>query len=58
MHRMGHGSMRAALRYQHVTSERDREIAKEPSRRARAARKKAKKKTKKQPDDEAEADAA
>jgi integrase len=27
MHRMGHASMRAALIYQHVTSERDREIA-------------------------------
>lgn len=27
MHRMGHGSMRAALRYQHATSERDRQIA-------------------------------
>ena len=27
MHRMGHASMRAALIYQHATSERDREIA-------------------------------
>ena len=27
MHRMGHGSMRAALIYQHATNERDREIA-------------------------------
>jgi len=27
MHRMGHGSMRAALIYQHATSERGREIA-------------------------------
>jgi integrase len=27
MHRMGHGSMRAALIYQHATSDRDREIA-------------------------------
>jgi len=27
MHRMGHSSMRAALIYQHATSERDREIA-------------------------------
>ncbi len=27
MHRMGHGSMRAALIYQHVTSDRDRSIA-------------------------------
>ncbi|WP_433288885.1 tyrosine-type recombinase/integrase [Pseudonocardia sp. CA-142604] len=27
MHRMGHGSMRAALIYQHATRERDRQIA-------------------------------
>jgi len=27
MHRMGHGSMRAALIYQHATNERDRQIA-------------------------------
>ena len=27
MHRMGHGSMRAALIYQHVTNARDRSIA-------------------------------
>ncbi|NYF54734.1 integrase [Micromonospora purpureochromogenes] len=27
MHRMGHATMRAALIYQHATSERDREIA-------------------------------
>jgi hypothetical protein len=27
MHRMGHGSMRAALIYQHATSDRDRQIA-------------------------------
>lgn len=27
MHRMGHSSMRAALIYQHATSERDKEIA-------------------------------
>ena len=27
MHRMGHASLRAALIYQHATSERDREIA-------------------------------
>ena len=27
MHRMGHASMRAALIYQHATSERDKEIA-------------------------------
>lgn len=42
MHRMGHGSMRAALIYQHATSERDREIATELSRRATDARKKGK----------------
>jgi hypothetical protein len=41
MHRMGHASMRAALIYQHATSERDREIATELSRRAIAAREKA-----------------
>jgi hypothetical protein len=45
---MGHGSMRAALIYQHATSERDREIADELSRRALAAQKKAKKKARKQ----------
>jgi hypothetical protein len=27
MHRMGHGSMRAALVYQHATTDRDRAIA-------------------------------
>jgi integrase len=27
MHRMGHATLRAALIYQHATSERDREIA-------------------------------
>jgi integrase len=27
MHRMGHGTMRVALIYQHATGERDREIA-------------------------------
>jgi hypothetical protein len=27
MHRMGHGSMRAALIYQHATTDRDRQIA-------------------------------
>lgn len=27
MHRMGHGSMRAAMIYQHASSERDRQIA-------------------------------
>jgi integrase len=51
MHRMGHGSMRAALIYQHATSERDQEIAKALSRRARVARKKAKKKRKQEPDE-------
>ena len=49
MHRMGHGSMRAALIYQHATSERDQEIAAELSRRASAVRKMAKKKTGKKP---------
>jgi integrase len=33
MHRMGHASMRAALIYQHATSERDREIAESMDRR-------------------------
>ena len=33
MHRMGHSSMRAALIYQHATSERDREIAENIDRR-------------------------
>jgi integrase len=54
MHRMGHGTMRAALIYQHATSERDQEIARALSRRARAARKKAKK----EPDDQADEGAA
>jgi integrase len=58
MHRMGHGSMRAALIYQHATSERDQEIARAVSRRARAAREKAKKKTKKDTDDEPDEGAA
>jgi integrase len=49
MHRMGHGSMRAALIYQHATADRDREIAAELSRRASAVRKKSKKDTRKQP---------
>jgi integrase len=40
MHRMGHGTTRAALIYQHATSDRDLEIAKEVSRRAVAARQK------------------
>ncbi|MBB5957706.1 integrase [Saccharothrix tamanrassetensis] len=40
MHRMGHGSMRAALIYQHATSERDREIAGKLSKRVKAARRK------------------
>lgn len=56
MHRMGHGSMRAALIYQHATSERDHEIAQALSRRARAARDKAEKKTQKKPDDQGEDD--
>ncbi len=38
MHRMGHGSTRAALIYQHATQDRELEIAKEVSRRAMAAR--------------------
>jgi len=42
MHRMGHASTRAALIYQHATSDRDLEIAKELSRRAMAARAKPK----------------
>lgn len=58
MHRMGHGSMRAALIYQHATSERDQEIAKAVSRRARLARKKAKKKAKDKGDDQGEDGAA
>ncbi|MGC1211211.1 MAG: site-specific integrase [Micromonospora sp.] len=33
MHRMGHGTMRAALIYQHATNERDREIARAMDRR-------------------------
>ncbi len=37
MHRMGHGSMRAALIYQHATSERDREIADKLSERVKAS---------------------
>ncbi|WP_235921585.1 tyrosine-type recombinase/integrase [Lentzea tibetensis] len=37
MHRMGHGSMRAALIYQHATSERDKEIADSLSARVEAA---------------------
>jgi integrase len=37
MHRMGHGSMRAALIYQHATSERDKEIADSLSARIEAA---------------------
>jgi integrase len=49
MHRMGHGSMRAALIYQHATSERDQEIAAELSRRAAAARKKSKQDSRKKP---------
>ena len=41
MHRMGHGSARAALIYQHATSDRNLEIAAKLSRRAMAAREKA-----------------
>jgi integrase len=37
MHRMGHSSMRAALIYQHATSERDREIASGMDKRIAAA---------------------
>ncbi|WP_446211016.1 hypothetical protein [Micromonospora sp. IBSANI012] len=33
MHRMGHATLRAALIYQHATSERDREIAQAMDRR-------------------------
>ncbi len=33
MHRMGHATMRAALIYQHATSERDHEIARTMDRR-------------------------
>jgi hypothetical protein len=40
MHRMGHASIRAALIYQHATSDRDLEIAKELSWLAIAAREK------------------
>lgn len=43
MHRMGHGSVRAALIYQHATADRDLEIARELSSRAKQARKRAKK---------------
>lgn len=58
MHRMGHGSMRAALIYQHATSERDQEIAAELSRRASAARKKALKQPKKRGQEPDDGDAA
>ncbi|HEV7649141.1 MAG TPA: hypothetical protein VGP26_13365 [Actinophytocola sp.] len=57
MHRIGHGSMRAALIYQHAASEWDQEIAKAVSPRARAARKRAKKKAKDKADDQGEDDA-
>jgi integrase len=46
MHRMGHASMRAALIYQHATSERDREIASAMDRRIAKAGEKAKGKKK------------
>jgi integrase len=39
MRRMGHSTVRAAMRYQHSTDRRDREIAAEMSRRAGAAKK-------------------
>lgn len=54
MHRMGHGSSRAALIYQHATSDRDLEIAAEVSRRAMAARQKAEKVAKDEADDQGE----
>lgn len=38
MRRMGHSTVRAAMRYQHSTDQRDRQIAAEMSRRADAAR--------------------
>jgi integrase len=38
MRRMGHGTVRAAMRYQHSTDRRDRDIAAEMSRRAHVAR--------------------
>jgi integrase len=38
MRRMGHSTVRAAMRYQHSTDRRDREIAAEMSRRADAAK--------------------
>ena len=37
MHRMGHSTVRAAMRYQHATDRRDRDIAAEMSRRATQA---------------------
>jgi hypothetical protein len=37
MRRMGHSTVRAAMRYQHSTDRRDREIAAEMSRRAALA---------------------
>lgn len=52
MHRMGHGTTRAALIYQHATSERDLEIAAELSRRAQAAREKAQQDAQRKPHDE------
>lgn len=54
MHRMGHGSARAALIYQHATSDRDLEIAKELSRRALVAREKAEQDAKDEADDQGE----
>ncbi|HET9142547.1 tyrosine-type recombinase/integrase, partial [Actinophytocola sp.] len=62
MHRMGHGSMRAALIYQHATSARDQEIAAEVSRRAALARRRSKKdsrkKAKKKPEEPDDGEAA
>ena len=52
MHRMGHGSSRAALIYQHATQDRDLEIAKEVSRRALAARDRAQQEAKKKADEQ------
>jgi integrase len=56
MHRMGHASTRAALIYQHATSDRDLEIAKELSRRALAARAKAEQEAKEKATDQGNED--
>lgn len=55
---LGHGSARAALIYQHATSDRDLEIAHELSRLALAAREKAEQEAKDQADDQGEDGAA